>query len=313
MKNKKAILIFNPGSGKKKSPERALDFSNHWNNRFGSEIKLRATKSFSDIRISSSENSDYDIMIFMGGDGTLSECLQGVCEKEKFKPLKNPVGFLPGGTGNSFLRDFGISTYEEGRDALLDAIQKNQSINVDLSIVSYLSEENKKPLKRVCFNIFGLGVIPDAAETAIKMRFLGDLNYLVGVLKSAFTTKKLNTKANIDGKEEFLSCKALSINNSRYTGGAIEIAPAVRVNDGKLFLMIPEETSPLAMLNLFPMIMKGKHLDHPKVRTEFIKEAQFIRDDSFLMNIDGELEKGFNPNIKIQPDFWKLFMPKGRV
>ncbi|MCC6276155.1 MAG: hypothetical protein IT569_09880 [Leptospiraceae bacterium] len=313
MKNKKAILIFNPGSGKKKSPERALDFANHWSNRFGSEIKLRATKSFSDIRISSAENLDNDIMIFMGGDGTLSECLQGICEKNNFKPLKNPVGLLPGGTGNSFLRDFGISSYEDGRDALLNALQKNQSINADLSIISYGGEEDRKPLKRISFNIFGLGVIPDAAETAIKMRFLGDLNYIVGVLKSAFTTKPLDAKVIIDGKEEFLKCKALSINNSRYTGGAIEIAPAIRVNDGKLFLMIPEETGTFAMLNLFPMIMKGKHLDHPKVRTQFIREAQFFRVDPFLMNIDGELEKGFDPGIKIQPNFWKIYMPKGRI
>lgn len=308
----KAVLIYNPGSGKGKSAHRAKDFAEHWKKRFSKDLILRPTASFHDIRIAAQENSNADLLIFMGGDGTLSESLQGLVSKNDFKPLSKPVGLLPGGTGNSFIRDFGITNYEDGRDALLEAVEKNSIVDIDMAIVTYITNKNEK-VTRICFNIFGVGVVADAAETAIKMRFLGDLNYVVGTIKSAFTTKSLNVNLHIDGRKHFFDGKMLSINNSRFTGGAIEIAPAVRVNDGRLFLMLPEETTVKAILALFPTVMKGKHLDHPKIKHEFVKEVKLVRDRAFLMNIDGELEKGFNPEIKIFPDFWKVYMPAGRI
>ena len=73
---------------------------------------LRPTSSLSDLRIAVQETARYDRQIFMGGDGTISHALQGLSEQSDFQPLARPVGLLPAGSGNSFLREFEIFDYE---------------------------------------------------------------------------------------------------------------------------------------------------------------------------------------------------------
>ena len=90
----------------------------------------------------------------------------------------------------------------------------------------------------------------------------------------------------------------------------MEIAPAVRVNDGKLFFIAPSIDSRFKLLNLFPKIFKGDHVNIPGIRTQFIKEIGLERKRPFVMNIDGALETGFNPRLAIQSDFFRLYMPR---
>ncbi|MCB1159500.1 MAG: acylglycerol kinase family protein, partial [Leptospiraceae bacterium] len=132
------VLIYNPGSGKKKGGKRAIDFMERWIERFGTEPVLRPTQSKEDIRLAVKETYQSGIIqIFMGGDGTISECLQGLSELKSFSKLEEPVGILPAGSGNSFLRDFALKNYEEARDALLDAIANTSVRKVDMGFIQY--------------------------------------------------------------------------------------------------------------------------------------------------------------------------------
>ena len=111
----------------------------------------------------------------MGGDGTFSECLQGLAELHNFQPLPTPVGLLPGGSGNSFLRDFDAHTYEAARDSIFEAVENQETIPVDIGLCSYQEfnaqdpETPGKALQRLSFNIWGLGLIAEIAALAIKM------------------------------------------------------------------------------------------------------------------------------------------------
>src|SRR5262245_28665232 len=113
-----AVLVYNPKSGKGLAAIRAQNFSDAWKTKFGTDLILRPTTSRADISTAVKEHRKRTI-ILMGGDGTLSEGLQGLAEANSFKPLKSPIGLLPGGTGNSFLREFGLHEYLAAKEALL--------------------------------------------------------------------------------------------------------------------------------------------------------------------------------------------------
>ena len=135
---RRSVLVFNPASGKGEATRRAADFAAAFRERFGVELSLRSTKSLADIRAAAQQAAaEYDLQLFMGGDGTLSEALQGLFERSGFQPLDRAVGLLPAGSGNSFLRDFGLLTYPAARDALLDALAQGETVAADIAIVRY--------------------------------------------------------------------------------------------------------------------------------------------------------------------------------
>src|SRR6266403_1789979 len=69
----------------------------------------------------------YRRFLAVGGDGTAHEILNGVFANRR-NPERIALGFLPLGTGNSFLRDF----TDKGAEASLDALVTNRSRAVDL-------------------------------------------------------------------------------------------------------------------------------------------------------------------------------------
>lgn len=317
MKGKLAVLVFNPNSGKGKTKERAMDFASKWKDLTGTDLRMRPTTSLADIRVAAKEtHNDTELQIFMGGDGTLSEGIQGVSEKLNFAGLKKPVGFLPGGTGNSFLRDYDILDYPSARDKLLSALKDNSIVDVDSAIISYNKVNHDRmdipgiEMKRIMFNIWGVGLISDITKLAIKMRHLGSFNYTLASIVKLFTHKPYTIKTVIDGEEEVLKCNMVTVCNSRFTGGAMEIAPLVRPNDGKLFLIMPMLTSKIDLFTTFPKIFNGQHVGHPKIRTGFINKIDLHDEKPFWMNVDGELEEGFNPRMEIKYSYFKIYMPK---
>lgn len=314
MKGKFAVLIFNPKSGKGKAREKAIDFSQKWKDIVGTEIRLRPTSSLADIRIAANETyNEKELQIFMGGDGTLSESIQGISEKLNFTNLTKPVAFLPGGTGNSFLRDFDIKDYQTARDMFFLAFEKESTINIDSAIITYNKVKSDLSAgdvsKRIMFNIWGVGLISDITKLAIRMRKIGSMNYTVASLIKLFSHKPYELKTIIDGVEELLNCNMVTVSNSRFTGGKMQIAPHIRVNDGKLFLISPMLKSRLALFSNFPKIFKGDHVNHPHIKTGFIKKIEIHHDNPLIMNVDGELEEGFNPRMQIHPSYFKIYMP----
>ena len=58
----------------------------------------------------------YDRILCLGGDGTPYEVLNGLYADGR--PTRLPeIGQIPAGTGNSFLRDFDITTTDQALDA----------------------------------------------------------------------------------------------------------------------------------------------------------------------------------------------------
>ena len=72
----------------------------------GYEVTVHTTQSGDDAvkqAVYACENG-YDLLAVAGGDGTLSQCLQGVMGCEK----KIPIGYVPAGSTNDFAKSLGI-------------------------------------------------------------------------------------------------------------------------------------------------------------------------------------------------------------
>src|SRR5882724_6269931 len=92
----------------------------------------------------------YRRFLAVGGDGTAHEILNGVYARNP-SAERIALGFLPLGTGNSFLRDF--TTH--GAEASLEALLANRTRPVDLIRLTHASGEV------FSFNILSIGFTAD--------------------------------------------------------------------------------------------------------------------------------------------------------
>ena len=105
MTKKKLYFLFNPVAGKKIINKRLANIINEFVKE-DYEITIRTTQSGEDAveQAAYACGRDYTYLIIAGGDGTLSQCLQGVMRSE----TRLPIGYIPSGSTNDFAQSLGI-------------------------------------------------------------------------------------------------------------------------------------------------------------------------------------------------------------
>jgi len=130
---------------------------------------------------------NYRRFIAVGGDGTAHEILNGIFTHAGAN-ARISLGFLPVGTGNSFLRDFAA---QDSAEAALQALLQNRKRPVDLLRLTHSKGEI------FAFNLLSVGFTADVATLTNRyFKPLGPLGYLLGVFvrvvqlrRSAFTLR----------------------------------------------------------------------------------------------------------------------------
>ena len=237
----------------------------------------------------------FERILCLGGDGTPFEVIHG------WRSAGGPVrpvelGLIPAGTGNSFLRDFGVTSAEEAIDGILAGRRRR----VDLVEFEYQGEGQTE--RRFSLNILGVGLIADILKlTNERLKFLGSAGYSLAVLLRL--AKGMNNRIDItaDGRAWAIRNSALVISNSKFTGGKMMIAPPADVSDGKADLVVFREVNRREIVAIFKGVFGGTHVGHPKVEMTSASEMTVVGDPPLLIMADGEL-LGHTPlRLKVLP------------
>lgn len=198
--------------------------------------------------------------IAIGGDGTAFEIINGFGPAfGKRGAERVRLGFLPLGTGNSFIRDAGVLTMDQaltrlaaGRSRPCDVVRVTHAQGVVYSL-----------------NILSFGFVAEVCRlTEQRFKALGHAGYGLAVLAKLGRLRPLSLGLRIDGGETWEQpLLVASINNSQFTGGNMPIAPFADFADGKLDLLLVKPVNPLTFLRLFAKMFTGKHVHQPQVTT----------------------------------------------
>jgi len=249
-------------------------------------------------RSSRSAGAGYDRVVCLGGDGTPYELLNGLYADGR--PAHLPaIGQIPAGTGNSFLRDFDITTIDQALYAILSGRRRQ----VDL--VEFTSHDERAggpPVRRLSLNIIGVGLIADILElTNARLKFMGAAGYGLAVLVRLLRGMKNRVAIEADGRRVEAPNSALVISNSKYTGGQMKIAPAAGTSDGKADIILFNGVNRREMVAIFAGVFSGKHIAHPKVVHIPAATISVVADPPLRLMVDGELI-GWTPlRLKVLP------------
>jgi len=223
----------------------------------------------------------YRKFLAVGGDGTAHEILNGVFLNRR-NPERIALGFLPLGTGNSFLRDFS----DKGAEASLDALVTNRSRPVDLIRLTHASGEIYS------FNILSVGFTADVGAIANRVfKPLGHLGYLFGVFVRVAQLKRRAFVLRSDDEQEWDTRRSLflTFNNSKFTGGTMLIAPDANPSDGLIEFVRWGPIGRLGLLRMLPKLYDGTHIKHPLASRKAVKHVEFKIPVPVDVLIDGEI------------------------
>ncbi len=272
------FLIINPVAGKNKAIkaiEKALPLLK--SKGIHCEVK---TSDFAGhtIQLAREFNAaNYDGIVAVGGDGTLFEMLNGLLKTHPDFDL--PIGQIPVGTGNSFIKDLEIETIEDAVDKIADC----KTRKVDVGFFKYPEGEH------YFINLLGTGFVANVAHRAGKYKMLGPLSYVIGVFEEVVQLKSVPLDMTIDGKAFQRDYIFAEICNSTKTGGNMIMAPAARIDDGLLDVILLNKISKLSLLKIFPQIFKGTHVQDSHVETFKGRHIKIDTETPQRLTPDGEV------------------------
>jgi diacylglycerol kinase (ATP) len=223
----------------------------------------------------------YRRFLAVGGDGTAHEILNGVFAGRS-DVQRIALGFLPLGTGNSFLRDF----TQEGAAASLRALLENRTRSVDLLRLTHTAGEIYS------FNLLSVGFTADVAALTNRMfKPFGDLGYLLGVFVRVVQLRRRSVALRCDDDAEWDEGRSLflTFNNSKYTGGTMLIAPDADPCDGLIEFVRWGPIGRLGLLRALPRLYDGSHIKHPLASRRAVRHVEFKRAAPVDVMIDGEV------------------------
>ena len=294
----KVLLIYNPKAGGGKSVQFLEEVKSLFE-KYSIDYEIDITKDLQQLHKTMIEKDfkPFDGLVVAGGDGSVFNVLN------EYMKLPNrpeiPFGVLPVGTGNSLSRD--IIDGDAPLEDFVKVIKEAKVRYFDLAKV----ESSKETFYYA--NMMGFGFITDVSETASKLKRFKKMSYSLGVLYNTIKLNTFNLKITIDGVEQNWDNVFVIISNSKYTGGNYLIAPRAEVDDGKLDLIVLNKLKRIHLLQTFPKIFDGSHVDTPYVDYIQAKTIKLETKEPKVLSPDGEIYGEFPVTVSCVSGALKVF------
>ncbi len=254
----------------------------------------------------------WDMIIAVGGDGTLNEVTNGFFEKidaqeayeidtdgyiraksdeDTLKSI-NPeaeFGFIPMGTGGDFRRTIGVMG---GVNESVLRIANSDPRPLDVGQIVFRNHDGKLE-SRTFMNIAsaGMGGVVDQTVNKMWKGLGGKASFLAASTIAWFQYDNMQMTAKIDNLDE-VDDKFFQIvvANGQYFGGGMWVAPGAELADGQFQVLFFADMKKSESLMLSSKIYKGTHLDLDTVTRRYAKSVSIktTERDAVLLDVDGE-------------------------
>lgn len=216
-----------------------------------------------------------------GGDGTAYEIVNGLFPGAATGERPS-LGFLPLGTGNSFLKDFS----SRGVEHTIEALKSGRSRRCDVVCLRHAHGQ------LYFINLLALGFPADAGETAgRRFKRWGALGYILGVFARLGGLEHSAFPHRLDacGDWDRRPCLFLAFSNSKFTGGKMMIAPKADATDGAIEYVRWSPIGRWRLLWTLPRLFTGTHIDHPLASRAAAQKIDFALPAPVNAMVDGEI------------------------
>ncbi len=232
----------------------------------------------------------FDIVVAVGGDGTVNEVVQGMGND----PLI--LGIIPTGSGNGLARHLGIPL---DPDKALRQLNKMNLRTIDMASI------NGYPF----VSIAGLGFDARVANKYSKLKIRGFYGYARVVAREFFRYREREYVLTMNGGKMTRKALLLSIANSNQFGYNTVISPSAAADDGLLDVVIVRKFPLGELPRMISLLFTEKIDQSPYIEIHKTREIFITRKRGKRVNIDGEaIRMGREIFVRIEPAALKVIV-----
>ncbi len=240
--------------------------------------------------------------VVLGGDGTLNEALQGVCDFSK-----TAIGYIPTGSSNDMARDLGIKL--PPIQTLKSILRSDKMRHMDLGVLTLnnvfdeknrLGDPSVKTMKQyfgVSSDIgFGAAVCEQALSSKDKKVLnalgLGKLSYLKIALNQLMGIGDVSADLYLDGDETPIHLNRIILLAGmvhRFEGGGFQFCPHAVPDDGLLDICAIGDLSTATILRALPTAYAGKHFQYDNIDEYRARSYRVETSKPLWVHTDGEV------------------------
>ncbi len=271
----KVSVIINPASGRKNIGDYVEDILSLIKKKGGTP-EIHITTGKNDARdFVAKHGAEYGMIVCCGGDGTLSEVINGAVGL----PEQPPVAYIPSGTTNDFSKTMGLTT-----DILKSLMALSHGEPRTLDVGQFDSRYF------VYVASFGLFAESSYATPQNLKRRLGHLAYVITGTRELLNLRSYQMTVTDDTGEvregEYIYG---SVSNSTSIGGVMKLDETlVNLSDGRHEVVLIRKPSNLHEFNEAALsVISGKY-DSPLIEIFSVKSVTFACEDKVDWSLDGE-------------------------
>ena len=217
--------------------------------------------------------SRFDLLILSGGDGTLNEAVNGLMQVEK----KPKVLYIPSGTIN----DVGhLLKLNQNYKKMLDLID-DDPVSIDVTQMN----------DRFFIYVGACGKFTNSSYDTKHFRakrFFGKIYYYVKGVKEIFKPCKMNMVIETNNQNySGCYCLMLALNTQRVGGFPIFRKRKVKLNDGKVSVVLFKHSAMPAFIQLFIYFFLGQFFTYKALELSS-NRFTITSQDNIQYNTDGE-------------------------
>lgn len=252
--------------------------------------------------------SGYKNILVIGGDGTMSEAINGIFSADIPKTSDLKIALIPRGTGNDWGRFWGLTRdYKKSVEVLL----KGKVQPIDIGKVEYTIEGQNE--SHYFINSIGLGLDAKVVEITHRMKSVvgsHSILYTLALLSAVFTYKA--HRVHIFSEEKNIKGQMFTMNiaNGCYSGGGMKQNPNAVPYDGLLDSMMAKRPTLGDILTALTRIFNGTLLQHPVIESFRSKKLVIQSEKNVLLEADGIIVNGCSPfTISVLPEAIQMIVP----
>ncbi|MDD8025824.1 MAG: diacylglycerol kinase family lipid kinase [Acidobacteriota bacterium] len=229
-----------------------------------------------------------DLVIGVGGDGTMNEIANGFYEDARLINPEAALGIVPSGSGCDLTRSLKIPPRLEGA---MHVITEAPTQTMDVGRVEFRDAAGN-PAERVFLNVADFGVGGEVCHKVSTRRMERKASsYVRCLVETMIHYRNKRVRIRVDGVEvprgEYLIG---AIANGRVFGKGMKIAPGARLDDGLFDIVLVKGMRFFEFCRQGWKLMNGSHIGYHKVGVWHGRrvEADPEDDEPVLIEFDGE-------------------------
>jgi YegS/Rv2252/BmrU family lipid kinase len=288
---RRALLVANPISGRGRGERLAGELARGFERR-GVAAEVLLTRARGDAPRLLREAGPADLVVAVGGDGTLSEVLQGLCERT------TPVGLLPCGTANVLAHALKVPGHPEralagfldGRIQALDVARAGEryahlavGVGFDARCVQEVEARRRGPITKVV--------------------------YVGAVLRTLRRYRPVPLRVWIDGRELEQPVGMVWIANTPKYADVLRFARGTRLDDGQweVYLFPTGRSSELLGAALRGLVL---HLPGGPITMRRARSVRVESGEPVPYQIDGDLGGTTPVEFELLSEPFRLLVPR---